>query len=297
MERRKSRFALIGCAAILAATVVGILLAATAARAATPKYTKKMRILFIGNSYTNTNDLPRLLTGLLAVKAIDLETRRVTPGGCTLEKHWKGDAARKAISEGPWDYVVIQEQSQMPVFNPPVTLKYAALLADMVRKTGAEPVFYMTWARKNKPAMQEGLTRTYMKAGLASKAMVAPVGIAWQEALKKNPKLALHAKDGSHPTQKGTYLAACTIFATILRRDPTGLPGKVVVGEKTPRGTFRYVPCNLRTREVKPLQAIAWKTVQRLRSYAPVTADPTTKPAKAHKPAKDAKADKPHKDK
>lgn len=251
------------------------------ARAAAPKYSKKMRILFIGNSYTTANDLPRMLTGLMAVKGIRLETRRVTPGGCTLEKHWNGDEARKAIAEGPWDYVVIQEQSQMPAFHPAVTLKYAALIADMAREAGAQPVFYLTWARKNKPQMQEGLTGTYMKAGIASEALVAPVGIAWQKALTDAPNLSLHAKDGSHPTPKGTYLAACTLFATILRRDPTGLPGKVVVDEKTKKGTLRYTPCNLKAAEARPLQAVAWKIVEELHSYKPVTSDPTTQPSKA----------------
>lgn len=282
MNRWEIVFASTGRVAILVA-VLASTFAASTARAAKPEYTKKMRILFIGNSYIYVNDLPRMLKGLMAVKAIELETRQVTPGGCTLERHWKGDAARKAITEGPWDYVVIQEQSQMPAFNPPVTLKYAALLADMVRKVGAEPVFYLTWARKNKPEMQKGLTSTYMQAGLANKALVAPVGIAWEKALAANPKLQLHAKDNSHPTRHGTYLAACTMFATILRRDPTGLPGKVVVEEKTEKGIIRHIPCNLPAAQARGLQVLAWKTVEELQSYKPVTSDPTTKPGKAGK--------------
>ncbi len=152
MNRWEIGFASAGWVAILVWMAAGTFPAATA-RAAAPEFTKKMRVLFIGNSYTYVNDLPRMLKGLMAVKAIDLETRRVTPGCCMLAAHWKSTDTRKAIAEGPWDYVVIQEQSQMPVFNPSLTLKYAALLAEMVHKVGAEPVFYMTWARKNKPSM------------------------------------------------------------------------------------------------------------------------------------------------
>ena len=128
MNRWEIGFASAGWVAILVG-LIALAFPAPIAQAAAPEFTKKMRILFIGNSYTYVNDLPRMLKGMMAVEAIDLETRRVTPGGCTLERHWKGDAARKAIAEGSWDYVVIQEQSQMPVLNPPVTLKYAALLA------------------------------------------------------------------------------------------------------------------------------------------------------------------------
>lgn len=261
-------------AAILAG-VAGIILAgafASAARAADPKYGKTMKILFIGNSYTYVNDLPGLLTAMMAQKGIKLETKAVVPGGCTLERHWNGKDARAAIGEGGWDYVVIQEQSQMPAFRPPVTLKYAAMFAKEIRDVGAVPIFYMTWARGNKPEMQVPLTRTYAQAALDANALVAPAGLAWERALAENPKLVLHAKDHSHPTIEGTYLTACVFYATILRRDPTGLPGKIIVDKKIrPNVVQRRVFCDLKYAQVHPLQQVAWKVVQELKAYKPVT--------------------------
>ncbi len=270
--------------AVLAATILLSLAAPSAAEAAEGQFAKNMRILFIGNSYTNANDLPGMLIGMMATKGVKLETRSVTPGGCTLEKHWNGPDARKAIADGPWDYVVIQEQSQLPAFNPPQTLKYAALLAQAVLEAGSKPVFYLTWTRKDKPQMQEALTRTYMKAGADAKALVAPAGIAWVNATKVNPKLVLYAADGSHPTVEGTYLTACVFYATLLRRDPTGLPGRLVIDTKVRDNVImRRNPANLTTAQAKPLQAAAWKTVEELQSYKPVTTDPQTQPGKAYK--------------
>ena len=42
------------------------------------------------------------------------------------------------------------------------------------------------------------------------------MGVAWQQSLKDDPKLVLHAKDGSHPAPAGSYLAACVFYATLL---------------------------------------------------------------------------------
>jgi len=261
--------AVLGFAA-LAATVVWALAAAREAGAAEPQFSKNMRILFIGNSYTSVNDLPGMLTAMMATKGIKLETRSVTPGGLTLEKHWTGAEARKAIADGPWDYVVIQEQSQMPALRPAMTLKYAALFAGAVRDAHSQPVFYLTWARKDKPEMQEALTATYMKAGSGARALVAPAGIAWQNAIKADPKLVLHAADGSHPTVQGMYLTACVFYATLLRRDPTGLPGRLVIDTKVRDNVImRRNPANLTAAQVQPLQAAAWKTVEQLQSYKP----------------------------
>jgi hypothetical protein len=52
---------------------------------------------------------------------------------------------------------------------------------------------------------------------------VAPVGYAWLLARNQNPQLDLWQPDGSHPTEIGTYLAACVFYAVIFRQSPKGL--------------------------------------------------------------------------
>jgi hypothetical protein len=65
----------------------------------------------------------------------------------------------------------------------------------------------------------------------------------------KDNSLVLHAKDKRHPSKAGTYLAACVFYATIYEKSPEGLPGE---------------PGGLTDEEARPLQAIAWETVQSL---------------------------------
>ena len=64
---------------------------------------------------------------------------------------------------------------------------------------------------------------TYFEAGKQSKALVIPVGIAYENAYSKRPAIKLHHPDGSHPRMLGTYLGACVIFAFITNQSPVGL--------------------------------------------------------------------------
>ena len=56
-------------------------------------------VLFIGNSYVYTNDLPEVLTkmGASDEPVIKFRTDHRTPGGCSFERHWKEKVAVKKI--------------------------------------------------------------------------------------------------------------------------------------------------------------------------------------------------------
>ena len=77
--------------AVLAALVAGLALAASAAaqsgedgRAAR----EPLRVLFVGNSLTATNDLPAIVAALAAAaKRVPIEYATVAPGGVNLEDH------------------------------------------------------------------------------------------------------------------------------------------------------------------------------------------------------------------
>jgi PKD repeat protein len=51
---------------------------------------------------------------------------------------------------------------------------------------------------------------------------VAPVGVAWKYIIDNHPTINLYSADGSHPSLEGTYLAACTFYASVYRKNSTG---------------------------------------------------------------------------
>lgn len=56
---------------------------------------------------------------------------------------------------------------------------------------------------------------------------IAPVGEAWKKVFTKlkslNKQGSLYYGDEKHPSVRGSYIAACTIYATIFQKSPVGL--------------------------------------------------------------------------
>ncbi len=220
-----------------------------------PPPTGPLKILFVGNSYTEGNNLPELIASLArAGKQRPLDIGRHIFGGYTFEKHYSTGGVTM-IRSRDWEVVVMQEQSQMPIIGPGWFRKYGQLLAAEVKGIGARSLFFMTWARKHLPETQAQLTAGYN--GLAGQVggEVAPVGLAWQLSYAANPGLNLHADDNSHPSPAGSYLAACTFYARLFGASPVGLPGRLADANG---GVLVDIPAPT----ANHLQQMAWQAVQ-----------------------------------
>jgi len=221
------------------ALITGIVGLPPQSRAA-PQGGRPVRILFIGNSYTYFNNLPQILQALghAADERIEVRYRIVAEGGATLQDHWEGGSAREAIAGERWDYVVLQEQSTLGdtylvegkerVASSDRFVAHATLLVEDIRRNGARPVLFAHWKRADAPMRdQQALDAAFKRLVTATNIMPAPVGAAWHFAAARRPGLELYDDDGSHPAAAGSYLAACTLYATILGRSPVGLPARV----------------------------------------------------------------------
>lgn len=62
----------------------------------------------------------------------------------TLERHWEGGQALRAIRDGQWDMVVLQGHSLQPVHNPGQLYTYTQKLDAEIKKIGAYTVLCMT---------------------------------------------------------------------------------------------------------------------------------------------------------
>jgi hypothetical protein len=186
-----------------------------------------LKVLFIGNSFTARNDLPGLVARLAQARGKSLQHRLISAGGASLRTHWDAGEARKAIQEGQYDCVVLQEQSTLPVKNAKRMHENVRLFDEAIKAAGAKTVLYMTWARQDAPESQQAITDAYVGIGRELAATVAPVGLAWQRVLRRHDRPALHDKDQSHPTPAGSYLAACVLLAVLFRESPVGVDAGV----------------------------------------------------------------------
>ena len=226
-----------------------ILLSALTARAQETK-----QVLFIGNSYTEVNDLPQLVQRVAESAGQRIEYGSNTPGGCTFQQHCTNQSMT-LIQRGGWDVVVLQEQSQLPSFpEGQVTvecLPYAARLVDSVyaHNPDGEAMFYMTWGRKygdqqnaryfavlgTYEGMDSMLYTRYMRMARDNDASVCPVGRVWRYLRSTyNDAIELYQSDESHPSMAGSYAAACSFYTMIFHRSPLDItyhPAEVEEGD------------------------------------------------------------------
>ena len=224
-------------------------------------------ILWVGNSffyYNNSmhNHLGRLVASVGPSSHVrgtsvtisgsgldwhDMESL-LRPGGIGRYSFVGDNEIRFNKSGRQFDAVIMMDCSQCPI-NPQLKEAFHAAVAKsskLVIQKGILPVLFMSWAYKDRPEMTAQLAEQYTQAGNASSALVIPAGLAFAKAIASLPGLELYDADKRHPSLAGTYLAACTVYATLYGKSPVGLS----------------YSAGLNTELTAALQTAAWETVK-----------------------------------
>ena len=207
-----------------------------------------MNVLFIGNSFTARNNVPDLVARLAESRGKQLLHRLISAGGASLRMHWNKGDAQKAIQHTRYDYVVLQEQSTLPIKNQQRMHENIRLFDKEIKDSGAKTALYLTWARQNAPETQKAITDAYCAIGAELGAVVVPAGVAWLDFISKHNHPVLHDQDRSHPTLAGSYLSACVFLAALFHDSPVGIASDVK---------------GLTKDEVNLLQKAAWTAVKK----------------------------------
>jgi hypothetical protein len=148
----------------------------------------------------------------------------------------------------PFELVIMIDCSQCPIHPQLGAMfhEYAKKHSDTVRRHKAMPVLFMSWAYADRPEMTAQLAEQYTIAGNNNNALVIPAGLAFAKAIAKRPDIGLYAADKRHPSARGTYLSAATIYAALYKKSPAGTSFNATVDPAT----------------AKFLQETAWETVQ-----------------------------------
>ena len=201
---------------VACATLCGVL----AGTAAAPPPT---RILFIGNSLTVANDLPKMLTTMASAAGIPLTYRVVAYPDYSLEDHWtRGDAAQ-AIASERWSFVVLQQGPSALPESRVLLRDYTKRFAALASRAGARTALFMVWPSMDRNLDFDSVHESYRLAAADVHGVFVPAGDAWREVWRQRPGAALYGPDGFHPTPFGSYVAAAAMFAALLDRSAVGL--------------------------------------------------------------------------
>ena len=222
--------------------IFGFLLANFAAAAPAllvkaPQVDAPTRVLFVGNSFLYYGDslhnhVRRMVMAADPGLGKKLRYKSATIGGASLAHHnidYLTEPGRIGVKK-PFQLVILQGAS----FEPLSEKRRAAFretvieFNQVITARGGKTALYMTHAsvkpdRRAKPENIRLTEALYVAVGNEIGALVIPVGLAFEEAYRRRPGIKLHQEyDGLHPTLIGTYLAACTVYASIYGKSPVG---------------------------------------------------------------------------
>ena len=207
----------------------------------TAKYRTRLRrteareILFVGNSHTYTNDLPGVFYQMAEAGGHKVDVYDLTEGSYSLKMYSNpedglGSVLTEALKGENWDFVILQENTNAAIaLNAKRDMyPYARELDGMIQKAGGQTVFLMTWAPKDGAgAFSHEMVQTQLSLGYRTiaeelDALLIPGGEVFETARKQVESLELWGEDGQHPSEEGTYLAACSAYALLFQESPAG---------------------------------------------------------------------------
>jgi hypothetical protein len=201
------------------------------------------KVLFIGNSYTASNNLVQMIANMAQSTGDSLVYDTHTPGGNRFLNHAANPTVFNKIRANNWDFISLQGQSQEVAFDSLTFYRdvypNVKILCDTIRSQNAcsQPLLFTTWGRQNGDAlncallpymctyqgMDSALTANYTLLAQVNQTEMSPVGPVWRYIRNQFPNLNLYAPDGSHPSLAGSYAAACTFYTMIFKKDPTSI--------------------------------------------------------------------------
>lgn len=177
-----------------------------------------LSILFIGNSHSAP--MPEYVA---RIASRHRPGRRVL---CSvveahgfLIEHMKRKKTLDAITLGPWDYVVLQAQKYSTSGRYKYGHEGAVALTKLASENGSKVVMYPEWGQHGNTTEGRRVHELHENIASLTGAMVAPVGLAWDAALDRQPDLQLHAPDGNHAGELGNHLTAAVLYARIIGED------------------------------------------------------------------------------
>lgn len=174
---------------------------------ATGAHARELRILFVGNSLTYFNDMPRMVERLGRVR-----TESVAFPDYSLEDHLRDPRTREALAK-KWDVVVLQQGPSAMVSSRQQLLRDVRAFAD---RTRAKIALLTVWPSRARSGDFDRVIESYRLAAEAVGGVVIPAGVAWKQVLEQRPDIALYSEDGFHPSKTGSYLMALTVYRTLV---------------------------------------------------------------------------------
>lgn len=168
--------------------------------------------MFIGNSLTYTNNLPKLIKDIAKKKGILLKTNMIAFPNYAILDHWNDGVVQQEIRSKKYDYVILQQGPSSQAFGKEILLEYGKKYSALCKENNAQLCYFMVWPSLTYYDTFDGVISNHKQAALANDAILLPVGEVWKLHFDKTKTFDYYDSDGFHPSLRGSKVAAQVIF-------------------------------------------------------------------------------------
>lgn len=178
---------------------------------------KDTTVLFVGNSLTYTNDLPKLVADIAKSNGRKIETEMLALPNYALVDHLADRHLQKMMASKKYHYVIVQQGPSSQAEGKAMLLEAAHIIKGMCDANGARLVFFMVWPAYDNYYNFDGVIKNYTEAAVLTNSILCPVGAVWKDYIDRTKDLSYYGSDLFHPSIKGSQLAAEVIFNSMFK--------------------------------------------------------------------------------
>ncbi|MUP41499.1 SGNH/GDSL hydrolase family protein [Gramella aestuarii] len=176
----------------------------------------ELKILFIGNSLTYTNDLPKLVEEVAEKQGLTIKTDIVARPEYALLDHWEDGKIQRLISRKNYDLVIIQQGPSSQEFGKRILIEYGGKIKALCEQNDTQLAYLMVWPSRRYYHTFEKLIENHREAAKINKALLIPVGEVWKKHFEASNNFDYYGPDQFHPSKKGSRAAAEVIASEII---------------------------------------------------------------------------------
>lgn len=166
-----------------------------------------LRVLFVGNSYLYTHDIPAVVSDVAAARDVAMITGMLAEPNFNIADHLARDDFVRRLDQG-WDWVVLHQGPSSLPENQIDLRDNATRAAALARARGIQVALMSAWPAQQNAHTWANAELSYRNAAIAIDGCVLPVATAWRFARERDPGLRLYQSDQLHPEREGSLLAA-----------------------------------------------------------------------------------------
>ncbi len=174
-----------------------------------------LKILFVGNSLTYTNDLPSKVAAIGSAKGNLIEKEMLAKPNYALEDHWNEGCLQVMIKSGHYDFVVVQQGPSSQSDGARMLLEYGGYIQELCKANDTKLAFYMVWPARVYYQTFPMVITNYTNAANATGAILCPAGHAWKQYIDRTGDWSYYGPDEFHPSPLGTNVAAEIIYKSL----------------------------------------------------------------------------------